>query len=492
MEIYENLVIGSGEAGKYLAWTLAREGQRTAVVERDKVGGSCPNIACLPSKNVIHSAKVAAFLRRGEEFGLRACSPGIEMKSVLRRKQRMVDRLAAQHLSRFDTSGAELIMGEAQLIGPRVVQVHLKQGGFRTIAADRVFLNLGTRASIPNVPGLSAARPMTHIEALDLNCVPDHLIVLGGGYVGLELAQAMRRFGARVTVVERGERLVSDEDTDVSAALLELCRDEGIDVVLEANLLRVNGQSGSNVQVIVECPDRCLFLDGSHTLVAAGRSPNTHSIGLDKAGVELDTRGYIAVDDRLRTTAEHVWAMGDCAGSPQFTHAAFDDYRIVHNNLKGGNRTTINRLVPHCMFTDPELVRIGLNESDARRLNVSYRLATLPFDQVMRTRTLSEPRGFMKMLIDTQSDRILGFTAFGAEASELLAAVQTAMLGGMPYTAIRDAIFTHPTIAEGLVFLLSEVKEAGSTYSRPSHSINSDDLYKGILNHVEPASANTM
>ncbi len=298
---------------------------------------------------------------------------------------------------------------------------------------------------------------MTHVEALDLKRLPEHLIVLGGGYVGLELAQAFRRFGARVTVIERGAQLAGREDADVGVALFELFRDEDIQVLLRTDVRRVEGRSGEHIRLQVGNDEGTEIVDGSDLLIATGRTPNTDGLGLDQAGVELDARGYAVVDDRLQTTAHDVWAVGDCAGSPQFTHVAFDDFRVVRDALHGGPRTTRGRLVPFCMFTDPALARVGLNESEAKTRGITYRLATLPMAAVLRTRTLSEPRGFMKMLIDSGSDRILGFTAFGAEASELLATVQTAMLGGLPFTVLRDALFTHPTTAEGLTVLLAHV-----------------------------------
>jgi pyruvate/2-oxoglutarate dehydrogenase complex dihydrolipoamide dehydrogenase (E3) component len=313
-----------------------------------------------------------------------------------------------------------------------------------------VFLNLGTHATVPDVPGLVVAGPMTHVELLDLDRLPAHLIVIGGGYVGLELAQAMRRFGARVTIIEQGERLAGREDADVASALLELFHDEGITVHLGTQVRGVEGQSGRDVRVVTDGP----VVEGTDLLVGVGRTPNTSGIGLAEAGVKLTETGYIAVDERLATTAANVWAMGECAGSPQFTHVAFDDFRVVQDNLTGGNSTTTDRLVPYCMYTDPELARVGCNESEARRRGIGYRVLTLPMAAVLRTRTLSEPRGFMKMLVAADSDEILGFTVFGAEASELMAAVQTAMIGRIPYTALRSAIYAHPTAAEGLTFLL--------------------------------------
>ena len=460
-ENYDILVIGSGEAGKYLAWTMAGEGSRAAVVERKYIGGSCPNIACLPSKNIIHSAKVRSFTMRAAEFGVEMESAVTSMKGVQARKRAMVDGLVQLHLDRYRASGAELIMGEARFAGDRTVDVKLADGGNRRIRGERVFLDLGTHATLPEIPGLAAARPMTHVELLDLDRLPEHLVVLGGGYVGLELAQAMRRFGAQVTVMEHRQQLASGEDADVGAAILQLFGDEGITVHLRTRVQMVAGESGQGVRVVADGPDGECVIEGTDLLVGVGRTPNTSGIGLKQAGVRLTETDYIAVDEHLATTAASVWAMGDCAGSPQFTHVAFDDFRVVHDNLHGGNRTTSGRLVPYCMYTDPELARVGFNESEARRRGIGYRLLTMPMAAVLRTRTLSEPRGFMKMLIAADSDQILGFTAFGAEASELMAAVQTAMVGRIPYTALHSAIYAHPTMAEGLTFLLRNTPAPG-------------------------------
>ncbi len=473
MEEYDILVVGSGEAGKYLAWAMAKAGHHTALVERSLIGGSCPNIACLPSKNVIHSAKIAAFARRAREFGLDGGPLTPNIKGVTDRKRRMVSGLVDLHVDRFKETGVELIMGTARFVGERSLDVRLNDGGSRALTARRLFLNLGTRTALPAVPGLAEAQPMTHIEVLELERLPAHLIVLGGGYIGLELAQALRRLGSKVTLLERGPQLAPKEDSDVGAALLDLFRDEGIDLVLNTKVSHVVGRSGNDVRLVIDDSNGVREIEGSDLLVATGRTPNTFSIGLENLGVQLESSGYIKVNDRLETTAERVWAMGDCAGSPQFTHAAYDDFRVVRDNLNGGNRSTRNRLVPSCMFTDPEYIRIGLNESEAKRSGVEYRLVKMPMSAILRTRTVSEPRGFLKMLIDAQSDRIIGFSALGVEASELLAAVQTAMLGGMDYSVLRDGIFTHPTIAEGLVFLLANVpvpsRQEGLATGNPRH-----------------------
>ncbi len=437
IERYDMLVIGSGEAGKHLTWTLAQAGHRTAVVERKYIGGSCPNIACLPSKNVIRSAKAHWFARHGAEYGIQTGPVSTDMKGVLARKRKMVEGEVQFHLDRFKATGAELIRGEARFVAPKKVEVQLNDGGRRTINGERVFLDLGSRAAMPEIPGLAAAKPMAHVEALDLDRLPEHVIVLGGGYVGLELAQALRRFGSAVTVIEHGRQIASKEDLDVAQALLENFTSEGIEVLLEAKVREIEGLSGKHIRIRAENHHGDQRIEGTDLLVAAGRTPNTRGIGLEAAGVELDERGYIKVNERLETTAAGVWAMGDCAGSPQFTHVAFDDFRVVRDNLNGGNRTTRDRLIPFCMFTDPELARVGLNESEAKKRGIGYRLAKIPMAAVLRAVTLSETRGFVKILIDDRSDRILGFTVLGAEGSEMMAAVQTAMLGGLPYRPLR-------------------------------------------------------
>jgi pyruvate/2-oxoglutarate dehydrogenase complex dihydrolipoamide dehydrogenase (E3) component len=456
-EKYENLVLGSGAAGRLLTWTLASEGHRTALVERGLLGGACPNVACMPSKNIIHSAKVAALAKRGPEFGLKFNSLSVDMATVQRRKQMMVADIQEFHLNRTAASGTELFRGEARFVAPRTIEVALRAGGTKTIVAERVFIDVGSRASVFAIPGLAEANPMTHVEALDLDRLPEHLIVLGGGYVGLELSQAFRRFGSRVTVIETASQLADHEDPDIGAALLDLFHDDGIDVLLGSRVRQAEGRSGQRVTVQVESGNEKHVLAGTDLLLAIGRTPNTDALDLEKTAVQTDEHGYISVNERLLTTCENVWAMGDCAGSPKFTHVSVDDFRIVNANLNGASRTTTRRLVPFCMFTDPELARVGKNEIEARREGIEYRLAKMPMAEVLRTKALSEPRGFMKALIANDSDEILGFTAFGVEASELMVAVQTAMLGHLPYTILRDAILAHPTISEGLGMLLANV-----------------------------------
>ncbi|MGD9636364.1 MAG: NAD(P)/FAD-dependent oxidoreductase [Pirellulales bacterium] len=459
VESCKNLVIGSGEGGKFIAWTLAARGEKTIVVERRTIGGACPNIACLPSKNVIYSAKAVSLVDSQRGLGVTKGEARVDMPGVIRRKRQMVDGLVELHLEKFRGSGAELVMGEARFTAPKTVEVRLNDGGSRQLHGERVFLSLGSRAAIPDVPGLVDAAPLTHVEALDLERLPSQLVVLGGGYVGLEFAQAMRRFGSRVTVIQRGPRLLDREDVDVSEAIAELMRDEGVEVLLNTQVLNVEGRSGSRVQLRLKTGATETALEASDILVAAGRTPNTDRIDAAKAGIELDGRGYVRVNERLQASAADAWAMGDCAGSPFFTHVAMDDFRIVLANLDGKSRTTRDRLIPYCLFTDPELAHVGLTEKDAKAKGIAYRLAQIPMAAVLRTRTLSETRGFAKALVGAD-DQILGFTAFGAEASELLAVVQTAMIGRLPYTALRDqAIFAHPTASEGVHVLFSSALE---------------------------------
>jgi pyruvate/2-oxoglutarate dehydrogenase complex dihydrolipoamide dehydrogenase (E3) component len=459
-ERFEALVLGSGFGGKLLAWHLARSGRRTAVVERRWIGGSCPNIACLPSKNEIWSAKVAHLVRHAAQFGTLTGSVTTDMAKVRQRKRDMVEREIALHLQNYKATGAELIMGSGHFTAPKTLEVRLNDGGTRVLVGEQVFLNLGTHAAIPNIPGLEAARPLTHIEALELDYLPSHLIVLGGGYVGLELAQAYRRFGSQVTIIEHGPQLMSREDPDVVDEMQRILSDEGIGILLSAETLNVQGQSGEEVSVAVRTASGEQQIKGSDILAAAGRIPNTAGIGLEEAGVELDGRGYIRVNERLEATASNVWAIGECAGSPQFTHVSIDDFRIVRDNLAGGNRSTRDRLVPYCMFTEPPLARVGLSENEAQRQGVAVRVARLPMTGVRRTATTDETQGFMKVLVSARDDRILGFTMIGAEAGEVLAAGQTAMLADLPYPKLRDAILAHPTMAEGLDALFSNVPVA--------------------------------
>jgi pyruvate/2-oxoglutarate dehydrogenase complex dihydrolipoamide dehydrogenase (E3) component len=458
-ERFQTVILGSGQGGKLLAWHLAKMGRRTAVVERQWVGGSCPAVACMPSKNEIFSARVGYLARHAAVYGAVNGAINTDMATVLKRKRAMVDREVAFHLDAYKKSGAELIMGSGHFTAPKTIEVQLNNGGMRLLAGDQIVLNVGTHAAVPEIAGLADAGPLTHVEALELDYVPSHLVVLGGGYTGLEMAQAYRRFGSRVTVIEPGPQILNREDADVAAAVQDLLSEDGVIFLCATQVLGVEGQSGRKVTLTVRSPDGERAIAASDILVAAGRIPNTAGIGLDKAGVELDDRGYIRVNERLQATAPDVWAIGECAGSPQFTHVSVDDFRIVRANMAGGQRSTLDRLVPYCLFTDPPLARIGLNEGEAQRQAIAARVARLPMKAVLRTEATDETQGFMKVLVAEDDDRILGFTMLGSEAGEVMAAVQMAMLAGAPYPMVRDAVIAHLTFAEGLGPLLSNVGE---------------------------------
>ncbi|WP_353068275.1 FAD-dependent oxidoreductase [Tunturibacter empetritectus] len=457
-EQYDAIIIGSGEAGKYLAWHLGAQGKKVANIEDKRLGGACPNVACLPSKNVIHSAKVASFFQRGAEFGIVHGDWHVNMEAVSARRQRMIDGLRDTHLANYAKSKAEVVMGFGRFVAPQTVEVALNAGGTRTLRSDYIFLDTGSRATIDPVPGLAESAPMTHIELLELPTLPEHLLILGGGFIGLELAQAMRRFGSNVTIIERNPTLVHREDSDVTEALHQLFTDEGIDIVTNASVTHVEGTSGKSV--IVHLSDGA-SLEGTHLLVATGRTPNTQNMGLDLAGIKTTPSGHFQVNDRLETTAPGVWAMGDCAGSPHFTHISFDDFRIIRDNLAepnaaGASRTTTNRQIPSVTFTDPELAHVGLTENDAKKQGIAYRLGKIPMAAALRTRTLDETRGFMKVLIGS-GDRILGFTAIGPGVGELLPVIQLAMSANLPYTAVHNLILTHPTLSEGFINLFNTI-----------------------------------
>lgn len=455
LEEYDLIILGGGTGSTIAAWTFAGEGKRVAVIDRKYIGGSCPNIACLPSKNIIHSAKVASYFRRSNEFGISHHGFTIDMSGVRERKRAMVRGMNQMYLDNYNKTGAEFVLGIGRFVAPRTVEVALGDGTTRHLRGTNVIVNTGTRATVDAIPGLAEAQPLTHIEALELDEIPEHLLVIGSGYVGLEFAQAMRRFGSNVTVIGRRERLMPQEDEDVSEALCTLLEDEGLEILLKTRIKRVAGTSGDAVKVVIERDGTESALEGSHVLVAAGRTPNTEDLGPQSAGVDLTDHGYIKVNERLQTTASGVWAIGEVAGSPQFTHISVDDFRVVHDNLNGVHHVTTGRQVPYCLFTDPELARIGLNENDARAEGIAYRLFKVPMESNLRARTLSETRGFLKALVDTDSDRILGFTAFGVGAAEIMTSIQIAMNAGVPYTAVRDAILTHPTLVEGLIPLFS-------------------------------------
>jgi pyruvate/2-oxoglutarate dehydrogenase complex dihydrolipoamide dehydrogenase (E3) component len=413
----------------------------------------------MPSKNEIWAARIAYLVRHADQFGTMTGPVKTDMAKVRQRKRDMVEREIAAHTAPFKSTGAELVLGSGTFVAPKALEVQLNDGGTRQLTGDKVFIDVGSHAAIPSIPGLAEARPLTHIEALDLDYAPSHLIVLGGGYVGLELAQAYRRFGSHVTVVETGPGILSREDPDIAETIRGILSEEGIEFVLSADPIAVQGKSGESVSLAVRTSGGKQIIEGSDILVAIGRIPNTADIGLEAAGVRLDTRGFIRVNERLETTASDVWAVGDCAGSPHFTHVSVDDYRIIRDNLSGGTRSTGDRLVPYCVFTDPPLAHIGLTERDAQQQGIAVRIGKLPMTAVLRREATDETKGFMKVLVDANDDRILGFTMIGADAGEVMATMQMAILAGLPYPKLRDAVIAHLTTAEGLGLLLGNVPE---------------------------------
>ena len=454
-EHYDILAVGGGSAVKAVAIDMAKAGRRVALIERGLIGGSCINVACIPTKTLVRSAEVAHLARGAAAFGVATAGISVNMPGVQARTAGVVAGMVDGTWHLLRDSGCEVIVGEARFVGPREVEATLPDGGTRRLTAERIFLTLGTRAAIPAIPGLAEAAPLTHVEALRLDRLPEHLLVLGGGYIGLEMAHAFRRLGSAVTIVEQGPQLAAREDLDVAEAVQEIFRQDGIEIVLAAKATAVEGRSGDAVTLRLRQEGSDRVLRGTDLLVAAGRVPQTAGIGLEIAGVKVDARAFIEVDERLATSAPGIWALGEAAGSPMFTHVAHDDARVAISVILGGDRTTRSRLVPYVVFTDPELARVGLSEADAQRQGLAVRVVRLPMSGVPRARTLSQTRGFMKAVIDKASDRILGFAMLGAHAGEVMSVVQVAMLGGLPFTVLRDGIIAHPTMAEGLNLLFA-------------------------------------
>jgi probable pyridine nucleotide-disulfide oxidoreductase len=463
-EHFEVLIVGGGKAGKTLAIDLATSGRRVALVERGMIGGSCINVACIPTKAMVACARTARAVAQAHQYGIVVPGWHAELAAVVAYQRAVVARMVELNSNNLHGAlGNNFILGEARFTGPRSVLLQPAGGGSdRQLTADKLFINLGTRSAMPTIPGLAESGPLTSESIQNLQQLPEHLLVLGGGYIGVEFGQMFARLGSRVTIVQRGPRLLPAEDQDVSDAVAELFRDDKIEVWLGAETLSVQHRPGETVRLRVRIAGEEQEVEGTHVLAATGRTPMTRDVGLETAGVELDERGFVRVNDRLETTAPDTWALGDCAGSVQFTHVSLDDYRIVKANVfSGGNRTTLDRLIPSTVFIDPELGRVGLTQREARRLGRSVRVAKLPLAAVPRAQTMSQTYGFLKAIVDSQSDLILGFAMLGPDAGEVTAVVQMAMLGGMPYTALRDGILAHPTMAEGLNLLLARVPEAG-------------------------------
>jgi pyruvate/2-oxoglutarate dehydrogenase complex dihydrolipoamide dehydrogenase (E3) component len=450
-ERYDAIVIGAGQAGGPLASALARSGKRTALIEREHVGGTCINEGCTPTKTMVASARVAYLARRGADYGVDTGAIRVDLGRVRERKRAIVKSFRSGSLRRIEAAkGVDLICAEARFTGPRQVAVD-----GRSLEADLVFINTGGRPAAPDVEGLDRVHSLDSTSIMELDQLPEHLLVLGGGYIGLEFGQMFRRFGSRVTVVQRGRQLLPLEDEDVAQAILDLLREDGIEVLLDTEAVRASA-AGSAVRLTVRTPEGERDLTGSHVLRAAGRVPNTDRLDLASAGIATDGKGFITVNDRLETSAPGVYALGDVKGGPAFTHISYDDFRVIRTNLLQNGRACItDRLVPYTVFMDPQLGRIGLSEREARRQGRPVRVARMPMSYVARALELDESRGLMKALVDPESGQILGAAVLGIEGGELMAVFQLAMMGQVPYQRLRDAVFAHPTLAESLNNLFS-------------------------------------
>ena len=454
-EKYDAIVIGAGQAGGPLAGALAQAGRRTALIEREHVGGTCVNEGCTPTKTMVASGRVAYLARRGAEYGVETGPIRVDLARVRERKRAIVKSFREGSQRRLEaTPGLDLVFGEARFTGPRTVAVN-----GRTLEADTVFINTGGRPADPDVEGMDRVDPLDSTSIMELDRVPEHLLVIGGGYIGLEFAHMFRRFGARVTVIQRGRQLLPLEDEDIAAAVLEILRQDGVEVLLEASPRCAAPGPDGGVRLVVATPSGDATVEGSRVLLAAGRVPNTDRLDPAAANIATDGKGFIVVNERLETSAPGVWALGDVKGGPAFTHISYDDYRIIRTNLlQGGNATTKDRLVPYTVFMDPQLGRIGLNERQAKKQGRRYQVARMPMSYVARALEMDESRGVMKVLVDPDTRQLLGAAVLGIEGGELMAMLQLAMMGNLPYDRLRDAVFAHPTLAESLNNLFSTLE----------------------------------
>jgi probable pyridine nucleotide-disulfide oxidoreductase len=457
-EQFEFVVVGGGKGGKTLAAKMASTGRRVAMVEEGMIGGSCINVACIPTKTMVKSAKVAELARRAADFGIRVTYEAADPMGIRDHKRTVVAKMVDRNQANFDRSGMTLVIGTACFTGPRTVEVQLREGGMRELIGEKVFINTGARPALLPIPGLADTHPLQSESIQELDRLPEHLIVLGGGYIGCEFAQMFRRFGSEVTLIERNNAFLAREDRDVAEHVLQILQEDGVDVLLGASTQRVEGLSGQSVRVMLQTPSGERVVEGSDLLAALGRVANTEKLNLAAAGVELDSRGFIKVNERLETTAPDVWALGDVNGGPQFTHVSLDDFRIVSANLAGGNRSTADRLIPYTLFIDPELGRIGMTEAEARSQGLHVRVARLPAAAVPRAMTSGETRGYLKAVIDADTDQLLGASILATHGGEVISVIQVAMQAGLPYTALRDMMFAHPTMAEGLNDLFARLE----------------------------------
>ena len=452
MQEYDAIVIGAGQGGGPLASALARAGKRTAIVEREHAGGTCVNEGCTPTKTMIASGRVAYLARRGADYGVETGPIAIDQGRIRQRKRDIVESFrAGSERGLTGTDGLDLIWGEARFTGPKTLAVRLNAGGETELRAETIVINVGERPARPELPGIETVPVLDSTSIMELGAVPDRLVIIGGGYVALEFGQLFRRLGSAVTVVQRGKQLLTREDADMAAAVADVLREDGLTILLETTAARVAAADGGGVALTVRGPEGERTITGSHLLAAAGRTPNTDRLGLDAAGVAMNRRGSIPVDERLATNVPGIYAIGDVNGGPAFTHISYDDYRILKTNLAGtGGASTAGRLVPYTVYTDPQFGRVGLGEDEARRAGRRVRVATMPMSAVARAIETDETRGQMKVLVDPDTDQLLGAAIFGVEGGEIMSMLQIAMLGKLPYTALRDAVFAHPTFAESL------------------------------------------
>lgn len=451
-EEYDAIVIGAGQAGGPLSTTLACAGWKTALIEREHVGGTCVNEGCTPTKTMVASARVAHLARRAADYGVHTGPVTVDMTKVRQRKRDIVDMFRSGSRRRIEkTDGVDLLMGTARFTGPKTLEVNLNEGGTRQLAAETIFINVGARPSKPPVSGLDEVPTLDSTSIMELGEVPDHLLVIGGGYVGLEFGQMFRRFGSDVAIIQRGNQLLSREDDDLADEVAEILRQDGIEVLLNAEAQQAGQTEDGRIQLTVKGPDGGRTLTGSHLLIATGRPPNTDGLNLEAAGVETDRRGFIGVNGRLETNVPGIYALGDVKGGPAFTHISYDDFRIIRSNLlEGGNVTRDERLVPYTVFIDPQLGRVGLSEKEAQAQGLNYHVAKLPMSHVARALEVDETRGFMKALVDADTDQILGCAILGIEGGEVMGVLQVAMMGQVPYTALKEGVFAHPTLTESL------------------------------------------